>query len=92
MSQYVDPTKVKMIDLVRDNKKVRFAYYRDREFWYQHEDGLMFPVALKEVDDPASKATLPAEEKAIFFMRWMKKYVDNAKKEAELNEESAQVL
>lgn len=81
MNKYVDPKTVKIIDLVRDNKKVRFSYYRDREFWYQHEDGLLFPVALKEVDDPGARATLPAEEKAIYFMRWMKKYIESAKQE-----------
>lgn len=82
----IDLTTVKMIDLVRDNKKVKFAYYRDREFWYQHDDGFLFPIALSEVDDPASKATMPAEEKAILFMRWIKKYIETLKKESELNE------
>lgn len=81
--KYVNPATVKLIDLVRDNKKVRFEYYRDKEFWYRHEDGFLFPIALKEVDDPASRATLPAEEKAIYFMRWMKKYIEAAKKENE---------
>jgi hypothetical protein len=77
--KYVDPTKVKLIDLVRDNKKVRFSYYRDKEFWYEHEDGLVFPVALSEVDNPASRATLLAEDKAIYFMRWIKKYIEVCK-------------
>lgn len=84
MSKSVDPASLKIIDLVKGEKKVRFAYYREREFWYQHEDGLLFPVALSEVNTPGAEATLPAEEKAIFFMRWMKKYIDIAKKEAEL--------
>jgi len=79
---YVDPRTVKLIDLVRDNKKVRFSYYRDKEFWYCHQDGLMFPVALSEVDNPASRATLLAEDKAIYFMRWMKKYIKAAKDES----------
>jgi hypothetical protein len=87
MSKTVDPASLKIIDLVKGDKKVRFAYYREREFWYQHDDGLLFPVALSEVDNDsvASKVTLPAEEKAIFFMRWMRKYIELAKKEAELN-------
>lgn len=79
--KYVDPKTVKLVDLVRDNKKVRFSYYRDREFWYTHEDGFLFPVPLKEVDDPASRATLLAEDKAILFMRWMKKYIASVKEE-----------
>jgi hypothetical protein len=80
--KYIDPRTVKLIDLVRNQKKVYFSYYRDKEFWYRHEDGLLFPVALSEVDDPASRATLLAEDKAIYFMRWMKKYIEAAKNES----------
>ena len=80
---YVDPRTVKMVDLVRNNKQVYFSYYRDHEFWYKHEDGLLFPVALSEVDNPASRATLLAKDKAIYFMRWMKKYIEICKKENE---------
>lgn len=61
--KYVDPKTVKLIDLVRDGKKVRFSYYRDKEFWYEHEDGLLFPIALSEVDNSASRATLPPKRK-----------------------------
>jgi len=87
MSLYVNPATVKIIDLVKDNKRVKFAYYRDREFWYQHEDGLLFPVPLKDVDEPGARATLPDNEKAILFMRWMKRYIEAAKKEAEITKE-----
>ncbi len=80
--KYIDPRTVKLIDLVKDNKKVRFSYYRDKEFWYEQEDGFLFPVPLSEVDDPSSRATLLAEDKAIYFMRWMKKYIEVAKKES----------
>lgn len=80
--KFVNPATVKLIDLVKDNKKVKFSYYRDREFWYQHEDGLLFPVALSEVDNSASRATLLAEDKAICFMRWMKKYIEASLREA----------
>lgn len=79
---YVDPKTVKLIDLVKD-KKVRFSYYRDKEFWYEQEDGFLFPVPLADVDNPASRATLLAEDKAIYYMRWMKKYIEEAKKESE---------
>ena len=80
--KYVDPRTVKLVDLVRDQKKVYFSYYRDKEFWYRHQDGLLFPVALSEVDNPAARATLLAEDKAIYFMRWMKKYIEAAKMES----------
>jgi hypothetical protein len=77
--KYVDPKTVKLIDLVRDNKKVRFSFYRDGEFWYEHEDGLLFPISLSETEDSICKITLPAEEKALLFMRWIRKYIDASK-------------
>ncbi len=80
--KYVDPRTVKLVDLIRDQKKVYFSYYRDKEFWYRHQDGLLFPVALSEVDNPAARATLLAEDKAIYFMRWMKKYIEASKTES----------
>ncbi len=76
---YIDPTTAVLKDLVQPGKVVRFAYYRDEVFWYQHCDGLIFPVALSEVNDPAYKATLLVEDKAIYFMRWMRKYIEESK-------------
>lgn len=80
--KYVDPKTVKLIDLVRDHKKVRFSFYRDKEFWFEHEDGLLFPIPLSDIESPVCKVTLPAEEKAIFFMRWIRKYIDASKVES----------
>lgn len=71
----IDPTKISITDLVRGEQKVRFLYYKDKEFWYQHDNGFTFPVPFSDVDDAASKATLLAEDKAMFFMRWMRKYL-----------------
>lgn len=82
-NNYIDPRKVTLSELVKDNKKVYFSYYRDKEFWYKHENGLLFPVPLKDVDDPASRATLLAEDKALYFMRWLKKYLSSVKDEAD---------
>lgn len=76
---YVDPKTVNMFDLVKDDKVVRFAYFRDNEFWYQHQDGLMFPVSIQEAT--TGRATFLAEDKAIYFMRWMKKYIEACKAE-----------
>jgi len=75
--KYIDPRTVKMVDLVKDGKKVRFLYFRDNEFWYRHEDGFMFPVSLQEAT--TGRATFLAEDKAIYFMRWMKKYIEDCK-------------
>lgn len=76
--KYVDPRSVKLSDLVRDNKKVRFSYFRDNEFWYQHEDGLLFSISLAEAT--AGRATFLAEDRAMYFMRWMKRFIEAYKK------------
>jgi hypothetical protein len=75
----LDPKDANLKDLVKNGKKVRFSYYRDHEFWYQHEDGLLFPISLQEAN--AGRATFLAEDKAIYFMRWMKKYIEAAQPE-----------
>ena len=84
--KYVDPKTVNMTDLVRDNKVVRFVYFRDNEFWYKHQDGFLFPVSLQEAT--TGRATFLAEDKAIYFMRWMKKYVEACKNEVDNTKQS----
>ena len=69
-------------DLVKDHKKVKFSFYRDQELWYNTEDGFEFPVPLSEVGN----ATFLAEDRAILFMRYIRKHVElleAAKKEHE---------
>lgn len=73
-TKWVDPKTVIVKDHVKD-KKVRFKYFRDGEFWYETEPGLLFPVPLSDVHGPAVKAMLLAEDKAIYFMRWINRYV-----------------
>lgn len=74
---YVDPKAVVIKDHVKDNQKVRFNCYRDGQFWYETELGLVFPISLEEVT--ASKVTLLPEDKALLFMRWIRKYVESVK-------------
>ena len=69
----------KLIDLVKDNKKVKFLFYRDCTFYYEQEDGFIFPISLEEAN--VGRATFLAEDKAIYFMRWMKKYIESCKTE-----------
>ena len=52
-------------DMVKDNKKVRFAFYRDHQLFYQTECGFEFPVPIDDIGN----ATFLAEDKAILFMR-----------------------
>ena len=54
------------------NKKVIFKYYRQGNLMYQTECGFEFPVPISDTND----ATFPAEEKALFFMRWIRKQIE----------------
>lgn len=69
------------------NKTVRFAYYRDGELIYRTEDGFEFPVPITDT----GTGTFKAEDKAIIFMRWIRKQLDLVKSwqsEQEKEEES----
>jgi hypothetical protein len=56
-------------DMVKDGKKVRFTRYRQGNLYYQTEDGFEFPVPLEDIGD----ATFLAEDKALLFMRYIRK-------------------
>ena len=62
---------VKIRDLVKDNKKARFIYFRDGALHYETEDGFVFPIPV----DDAGSATFNAEEKAMLLMRYIRKYL-----------------
>ena len=69
-------------DMIKNQKKVQFSFYRDMELWYATEDGFEFPVPIKEVGN----ATFMAQDKAILFMRYIRKHMemlDLARKEQE---------
>lgn len=55
--------------------KVTFQYYRDNQLFYKTESGLVFPVPL----DPNEKVTFLAEDKAILFMRYIRKFIDSVR-------------
>jgi hypothetical protein len=56
-------------EMVINNQKVRFAFYRDGNLWYDTECGFRFPVPLSE----AGTATFLAEDRAMLFMRYIRK-------------------
>ena len=58
-------------EMVVNNQKVRFSFYRDGQLWYETECGFRFPVPLAE----AGTATFLAEDRAILFMRYIRKYI-----------------
>ena len=59
-----------LLEMVKD-KKVQFSFYREGELWYQTEDGFEFPVPTCDVGN----ATFLAEDKAILFMRYIRKHL-----------------
>jgi len=71
---------------VKDGKRVRFAYYFDGDLWYQTEDKELFPVPIADIGN----ATFLNEDKAILFMRYMRKWnkslADLNRKRRALNE------
>lgn len=58
-------------DEVKDNKKVRFKFLRQDNMWYETESGFVFPVPL----DERGEATFLAEDRAMLFMRYIRKYI-----------------
>ncbi len=58
-------------DMVKDDKKVVFTRFKECELWYQTECGFEFPVP---VDDTGTATFLP-EDKAMLFMRYIRKHI-----------------
>lgn len=82
--KYVDPTTVSIKEHVNQGQMVHFQYFRDEEFWYRTDKGLLFPISLKEA--LAGRATFMASDKAIYFMRWIRRYVAACQQEAAKSE------
>lgn len=61
-----------LTDLVRPGRLVNFQYYRDGNLWYETDLGeLLFPVPVSDIGN----ATFLAQDKAILFMRYMRKHI-----------------
>jgi hypothetical protein len=71
MPQLTPDSIMKITELVK-NKTAHFVHYRDGHFIYQTEDGFQFPVPLADI----GTATLLAEDKALFFMRWIRRQLE----------------
>jgi hypothetical protein len=63
-------------EMVGKNQKVVFRFYRDGQLWYATECDFEFPVPISE----AGTATFLAEDRAILFMRYIRKYMEFLKK------------
>lgn len=62
-------------DMVKDGKRVNFCYYKHGELFYKTECGFMFPVPISDTGD----GTFLAEDKAILFMRYIRKQIQAIK-------------
>lgn len=59
-------------DLVKDTR-VKFMYYRHKELWYEIiGKNFLFPVPIDDTGD----GTFLAEDKAILYMRYIRKMVE----------------
>jgi len=73
---------MKMIDIVKD-QQVHFDYYRDGELWYKTDNGFVFPVPINDQKE-IGNATFQRDDKAIFFMRYIRKYKAELDKENQI--------
>lgn len=66
--------EMKLSQIVADNT-ARFAFFRGKSMYYTIDvegSTYQFEVPISEVDE----ATFNAEDKAIFFMRWIRKAIE----------------
>jgi len=69
-------------EMVQNNQKVVFRFYRDGQLWYATECGFEFPVPISE----AGTATFLAQDRAILFMRYIRKYMEFLSKSMDRND------
>ena len=63
-------------EMVSDGKKVKFMFYRQKELWYKTETGFEFPVPIDDTGD----GVFLVEDKAILFMRYIRKHLASIEK------------
>jgi hypothetical protein len=59
-------------DMVSSGKRVQFDFYRAGELWYKTECGFEFPVPTDDTGD----GVFLNDDKAILFMRYIRKHID----------------
>jgi hypothetical protein len=71
-------------DMVSGDKKVHFKYYRKGNLYYATESGFIFPVPVEDCGD----ATFLPEDRAMLFMRYIRKELEAQKAEPLESEDS----
>jgi hypothetical protein len=61
-------------DMVNNGQKVRISFYSRGSLWYKTDSGFEFPVPVSDRTE-VGNATFLAEDKAIYFMRYIRKYI-----------------
>ena len=59
-------------EMVTKGQKVHFKYYISGELWYQTDTGFEFPVPIEDT----GTACFLAEDKALLFMRYIRKHLE----------------
>lgn len=59
-------------EIVKNSKTTHFVLYREGHLHYKTDNGFDFTVPLEDV----GKASMLAEDKTIYFMRWIRKQVE----------------
>ncbi len=77
----------KIMDCVKDNQQVHFVRYRANELWYRCENGFEFPVPISDIGD----ATFLATDKALLFMRYIRKAIADLEFEDRMYKETTDV-
>lgn len=57
-------------EIVKTSKVTRFVLYREKSLIYETDNGFRFPVPIEDV----GTASMLAEDKTIYFMRWIRKH------------------
>lgn len=65
------------------NKQVTFVRYQNNELWYVTECGFEFPVPLSDTGNAAFLKT----DKAMLYMRWIRKHVEMLKTAQKVEQE-----
>jgi hypothetical protein len=56
--------------MIAEGRRVHFLHYKLGELWYRTETGFEFPVPVRDCGD----GTFLAEDKAILFLRYIRKH------------------
>lgn len=71
-------------DHVKDNQLVHFEYYHDGNLWYKTDTGYLFPVPIDDI----GAATFLKEDRAILFMRYIRKHMEAKPEEFKYKKDS----